>query len=588
MRTCARGACMKSKKAIGIAIGMFVIAATAAIAMSAKGKSKGKFVDGEWPGKGEGRNGPIELILSVKGGKITGAKVTKESETGFAQPAEQFVIDQAVAKQSVEGLDTMSGATITSNATIAALQAAIKASKGETTTAAKATDTSCDIVIIGAGGAGLTAATEAAHRGAKVIVLEKMGIVGGNTNSATGGLNAAYTKEQEKLGIKDSKEQFFEDTMKGGKNLNDPALVHTLVDNSAAIVEWLQSDIVGADLSDVGLFGGATNKRIHRPQGGAAIGSHLVPLLYAAAQKQGADVRLNNKVTDIFAENGKPAGVTVTSPNGDYKIKAKAIIIATGGFGANSDMVVKYNPKLAGFGTTNHPGATGDAFEWIKKFDGALTQMEQIQTHPTVVPGKGIMITEAVRGNGAILVSRTGKRFINEMETRDVVSAAILKEPNKTAFLVFDQDVRASLKAIEGYAKKGLLTEAATPAELAQKLGIPAAEFEKTLKTYADYVHNKKDADFNRNPNGLERDLTKGPYYAIEIGPAVHHTMGGIKIDTKTEVLNTKGNAIPGLFAAGEVTGGVHGANRLGGNAVADIEVFGKIAGDAACDYIKK
>ena len=251
-------------------------------------------------------------------------------------------------------------------------------------------------------------------------------------------------------------------------------------------------------------------------------------------------------------------------------------------------MVVKYNPKLAGFGTTNHPGATGDAFEWIKKFDGALTQMDQIQTHPTVVPGKGIMITEAVRGNGAILVSRTGKRFINEMETRDVVSAAILKEPNKTAFLVFDQDVRDSLKAIEGYAKKGLLTEAATPAELAQKLGIPAAEFEKTLKTYAGYVHNKKDADFNRNPNGLERDLTKGPYYAIEVGPAVHHTMGGIKIDTKTEVLDTKGNAIPGLFAAGEVTGGVHGANRLGGNAVADIEVFGKIAGDEACDYIKK
>ncbi|MFC2282056.1 MAG: FAD-dependent oxidoreductase, partial [Treponema socranskii subsp. buccale] len=271
---------MNSKKIIGIAIGVFVIAAAAAIVISSRGRAKGKFVDGEWPGMGEGRNGPIELTLSVKGGKITGAKVTKESETGFAQPAEQFVIDQVVAKQSVEGLDIMSGATITSNATMAALQAAVKASKGETAAAEKATDTSCDIVIIGAGGAGLTAATEAAHRGAKVIVLEKMGIVGGNTNSATGGLNAAYTKEQEKLGIKDSKEQFFEDTMKGGKNLNDPALVHTLVDNSAAIVEWLQSDIVGADLSDVGLFGGATNKRIHRPQGGAAIGSHLVPLLY--------------------------------------------------------------------------------------------------------------------------------------------------------------------------------------------------------------------------------------------------------------------------------------------------------------------
>jgi len=151
---------MNSKKIIGIAIGVFVIAAAAAIVISSRGRAKGKFVDGEWPGMGEGRNGPIELTLSVKGGKITGAKVTKESETGFAQPAEQFVIDQAVAKQSVEGLDIMSGATITSNATMAALQAAVKASKGETMTAAKATDTSCDIVIIGAGGAGRSAAPD--------------------------------------------------------------------------------------------------------------------------------------------------------------------------------------------------------------------------------------------------------------------------------------------------------------------------------------------------------------------------------------------------------------------------------------------
>lgn len=577
---------MKSKKFIGMAAAVFVAASTAAIIGCMKSSGSSKFVDGEYSATGNGRNGPIELTVTIKGGKIASAKVTKESETAFAVPAEQFVIDQVIKNQSVEHVDIMSGSTITSNATLEALASALAAASGTNAKAAAAQDETCDIVIIGAGGAGLTAATQAANKGAKVIVLEKMGGVGGNTNNATGGINAAYTKEQERLGITDSTEQFFKDTMKGGQNINDPDLVQAMVDNSAAIVEWLQSDIVGADLSDVGLFGGATNKRIHRPQGGGAIGAHLVPLLYEAAQKQGADVRLNSTVTDIISDGGKAAGVKVSAQNGGYTIAAKAVIIASGGFGANPEMIVQYQPKLAGFGTTNHKGATGDAFAWVEKFDAALTQMEQIQTHPTVVPENGIMITEAVRGNGAILVSRTGKRFVDEMGTRDVVSEAILAQPNKTVFIVFDQAVRDSLKAIEGYAKQGLLTEGATPAELAKKLGFPEDEFEKTLATYAGYVHNKNDAEFGRNPQGLERDLSVAPYYALEIGPAVHHTMGGIKINTAANVLNTKGEAVPGLFAAGEVTGGVHGANRLGGNAVADIAVFGKIAADSALAYI--
>ena len=429
-----------------------------------------------------------------------------------------------------------------------------------------------------------------------------MGVVGGNTISSTGGLNASYTPEQEKLGIKDDKETFFNDTMKGGKNINDPALVRTMVENSAAIVAWLQSDIVGADLSDVGLFGGATNKRIHRPQGGSAIGAHLVPLLEAACKKQGAEIRLNNKVTDVISDNGKAAGVKVSYEGGEYTIKAKAVIIATGGFGANPDMVVKFQPGLAGFGTTNHKGATGDAFAWIEKFNGDLFQIEQIQTHPTVVPGKGAMITEAVRGNGAILINREGKRFGNEMATRDVMSAAVLAQTGKTAYIFFDQGVRDSLKAINGYVKNGFTTEGATIEELAGKLNIPADALKATVEQYNKYVVAKKDPEFGRNPNSFTRSyknaegkqvnedtqLVKGPFYAIEIAPAVHHTMGGIKINPKTEVLTKEGTPIPGLYAAGEVTGGVHGANRLGGNAVADICIFGKIAADSALAYIGK
>ena len=468
-----------------------------------------------------------------------------------------------------------------------ALGAAVAAPAFASPESADKWDMTYDVVIVGAGGAGLSAATEAAGKGAKVILLEKMGIAGGNTNSATGGLNASETKVQAQLGIADSNEQYYQDTMKGGYNLNDPELVRNMVEKSAETVDWLMG--LGADLSDVGKMAGSTNSRTHRPQGGAAIGVHLVPVLEKAAKDAGVEIRYNSKVTDIIEENGKAAGVKVTSADGGYTVRAGAVIIATGGFGANPDMVVKYKADLAGFGTTNHKGATGDAFVWVEKFGAELVQMEQIQTHPTVVPSNGVMITEAVRGNGAIMVNREGKRFGNEMATRDVMSADVLAQTGKTAYLLFDQGVRESLKAIEGYAKKGLLTEGATPAELAGKLGMDAASLEATVAAYNGYQKSGSgDPDFGRKASEMPRALETGPFYAVEVGPAIHHTMGGIKIDTKAQVITKSGAAVPGLFAAGEVTGGVHGGNRLGGNAVADICVYGKIAGDSALAYIGK
>ncbi|MCR5605265.1 MAG: flavocytochrome c [Treponema sp.] len=538
-------------------------------------------------GTGDGRNGKIEVSLTVDNGKITDAKVLKHEETaGISDPAISAIPEQIKKTGSVENLDVVSGATLTSNGLIQAFTNAYNASKGITEEKAAVTDKECDIVVIGAGGAGLTAATEAASKGLKVIVLEKMGVVGGNTNSATGGLNASETSVQKKLGIEDSNEQYYQDTMKGGYNLNDPELVRTQVTKSAETVDWLIS--LGADLSDVGKMAGSTNKRTHRPTGGAPVGTHLVKVLNKAAIDAGAEIDLNSKVTEIISENGRAAGVKVTSEAGDYTIKANAVIIATGGFGANPDMVVKYKPELAGFGTTNHKGATGDAFALVEKFNAELVQMDQIQTHPTVVPGKGTMITEAVRGNGAILVNREGKRFGTEMATRDVMSKDILAQTGKTAYLFFDQGVRESLKAIEGYVKQGLLTEGATIAELAGKLNIPAAELEATVAKYNEYQAAGEDKEFGRKGSEMPRPLATGPYYAVEVGPAIHHTMGGLKINTNAEVLDKNGNLIPGLFAAGEVTGGVHGGNRLGGNAVADITIFGKIAGDSASAFAGK
>ncbi|MGI5174202.1 flavocytochrome c [Treponema sp. OMZ 840] len=440
-----------------------------------------------------------------------------------------------------------------------------------------------DVVIVGSGGAGLSAAVAAREAGASVLIVEKMPFAGGNTNYATGGLNASETSVQKAKGIADTTEQFYNDTMKGGKNVNRPELVRTLTDESAKTVDWLIAQ--GMDLSDIGKLGGATNSRAHRPAGGAPVGPHFVKVMLAAAEKAGAQIRYNTKVTGLIEKNGKPAGVIVSADGKTEKINAKAVVIASGGFGANPAIITSYKPELEGFGTTNHPGATGDAFEWVKPFNGALNDPDQIQTHPTVVPVKNIMITEAVRGNGAIMVNRDGGRFEQEMTTRDVMSKAILAQKGKTAYLLFDQGVRESLKAIEGYYKKGLLIEGTSLTDLAGKLNIPAATLEAQVKRYNSFAAAKKDTDFGRAD--MPRKIEKAPFYAVEVGPAVHHTMGGLAINNKAEVLTADGSSIPGLFAAGEVTGGVHGANRLGGNAMADIAVYGKIAGTNAAAYAK-
>ena len=389
-----------------------------------------------------------------------------------------------------------------------------------------------DVVIIGSGGAGLSAAVTAHDLGKKVIVLEKMAMVGGNTNRAAGGLNAAETKPQAKLGIKDSIESHFNDTIKGGHYLNNPDLDHKLTDNAKYSVDFIND--LGGDLNDVGMMAGASQKRAHRPTGGGFVGAEVVRTLYKASKDRNIDIRTMADAQKLIVKDGKVVGVQFKQGKKPAQIvHAKAVVIASGGFSANQAMVAKIDPKLKGFATTNQPGATGDD-------------------------------------------------FINELQTRDVVSAAELKQTDKVGYLFFDNSVRKSLKAIETYIKKGLVTEGKTPEELAQKLGINADNLKATLADYAKFQADKKDAQFGRAD--MPRPLTEAPYYAVMVNPAVHHTMGGLRINTEAQVLNHQGNVIPGLFAAGEVTGGVHGGNRLGGNAMADIVTFGRIAGRNAAE----
>lgn len=555
--------------------------------MSKIGRVKGTesiYTPGTYTASVEGYNGPITATVVVTDKDIEELILDGPYESPEYGGKALGTLRFSMLKQQTADVDGVSGATGTSDVAKMAVRKALAQARGEQFTEDWQ---QADIVVIGAGGAGMTAAIQAVQDGVNnVVVLEKMPITGGNTTRATGGLNAAYTQYQKADGIEDSIELFVEDTMKGGKNINDPALVQVLTEGSADAVDWVNE--IGGDLSVVGMFGGASVKRIHRPSDTSAVGPMLVTTLNEELEELGIPVFLQTKAEHILAdENGAVYGVEATDRNGNIiGIKCKAVVLATGGFGANSEMVVKYQPDLTGFCTTNHSGATGDGIVMAEELSAGLTDIGQIQTHPTVNPETTDMYTEGVRGNGAILVNMEGKRFVNELETRDVVSAAILEQTGGQCYMIFDQAVRESLSAIEKYISQGIVTEAATPEDLGKAIGIDGTVLAETLTQYGELQAAGSDTEFGRED--MAQPLNQPKYYAALCAPAVHHTMGGVKINPATEVLKADGTAIPGLFAAGEVVGGVHGANRLGGNAVTDIVVFGRVAGSAAGAYVKE
>ncbi len=571
---------------------MLTVGVLAGCSKAEETKSEAVFTAGTYEGEGQGHAGIIKVSVVVNETEIEKIDIVEFNDSEFAvDPANQLV--ERILEANSGQVDAIAGASITSKGVLDAVNAALAqayvAGAGQTVAsteaseeAAKLEDKETDIVIIGAGGAGLTAAIEATQNGAKVIVVEKMPMVGGNTKYATGGLNAAETSVQKEKGIDDTVAIFIEDTMKGGGNINNPELVKVLAERSAETVEWLMS--IGADLTDVGRMGGASKDRTHRPTGGAPVGQHVVDVLYAKAQELGIEVLLESKVVEIIGDSTAVNGVVVETANGNFNINSKAVIIATGGFSADNELVSQFDPALKGYGTTNHPGATGDVLSFAKNLNLSYVDMEQIQTHPTVMPSNNYMITEAVRGNGAILVNREGKRFVNELDTRAVVSDALLAQEGASGYLFFDQSVRESLKAIEGYYKKGFLIEGETIEAIATELNVDPAVLQETVETYNTYVAGGTDTDFARQD--MPRNLSVGPYYAVEVAPAIHHTMGGLKITTNGEVLNDSDVVVNGLYAAGEVTGGVHGNNRLGGNAMADITIFGRIAGKNAAQSV--
>ncbi|MEC0090240.1 flavocytochrome c [Paenibacillus macquariensis] len=442
-----------------------------------------------------------------------------------------------------------------------------------------------DIIIVGAGGAGMSAALEAKEKGMNPVIFEKMPVAGGNTLKSSSGMNASETKFQKEQSIKDSNDVFYDETLKGGHGTNDKDMLRFFVDNSASAIDWLDS--IGIRLNNITITGGMNEKRTHRPEDGSAVGQYLVNGLLKNMQEQEIPLFVNASVTDITEKDGKVNGVKVVFNQTDERnIAADAIIVTTGGYGANMDLISEVRSDLKGYVTTNQEGSTGDGIRMIEKLGGTTVDMDQIQVHPTVQQDKSYLIGEAVRGEGAILVSSDGKRFTNELDTRDNVTAAINKLPENSAYLVFDSGVKARVKAIQQYEKMGFVIQANSIEDLAKEMGVPVDQLKTTLDTWNSAVKNKKDAEFGRT-TGMDNDLSNATYHAIKIAPGIHYTMGGVKINTNTEVLNKDGEPIPGLFAAGEVTGGLHGQNRIGGNSVAEIIIFGRQAGIKSAKFIK-
>ncbi|QNQ80365.1 flavocytochrome c [Lactobacillus sp. PV034] len=444
-----------------------------------------------------------------------------------------------------------------------------------------------DIIIVGSGGTGLTAAIQAQELGMKVAVLEKNERLGGNTTRASSGMNAAESFVQLKHQIIDNKDDFYRETLKGGGLLNNRQMLHYFVDHSALAISWLEEH--GIDLSDLTITGGMSKKRAHRPASKAPVGGYLVTGLLKQIQAKDIPVFANTLVTSLLQNDKKEVtGVEIETEKGTKAIKAKAVLLATGGFGASKELIKKYRPDLENYKTTNQPGATGDGLKLARSVDAQLIQMDFVQVHPTAQTdgARTYLIGEGVRGEGAILVNKAGKRFVNELNTRKVVSNAITALNEDGAYLILDQGVKDRFPAIDFYEKVGLVEKAPTVEELAKVIGVDEKNLASTLETWNEEVVQHKDSQFNRT-TGMEHPLNTAPFYAIHIHPAIHYTMGGIHILPDTSALDENGNKIKGLYAAGEVSGGLHGNNRIGGNSIAETVIFGREAGMTMAKEIK-
>lgn len=554
-------------------------------------------VSEEAKGLGKGHNGDIEAKLSFEGDKIASIDLVHKETEGLGDKAADKLVKEIVDNQSIN-VDSVSGATETSTALIAAVKKAIEASGRDISLyekevakkdgESKTIDT--DVVVVGGGGAGFAAAVSAKEAGADVILLEKLDQVGGNTLISGGEYAAPANDLQKKEGIEDSKEVFAKDVEVAGGNKD---LIAVLADKATEAAYWLRDEIGVKWKDSLMFFGGHSVKRSLIPENHS--GNELIKNYKVKADELGIEVLTGTDVKEVLTENDKVVGVRAEGEDGELIVNSKAVVLATGGFGANAEMTYENDNEIDEHVlSTNSPGATGDGIVMAEALGADTVDMDQIQLYPIcdVETGKLLYVGDTRLVGGALLVNKEGKRFVEELDTRRAISMAIKDQTDYVGYLIWDEKsneetgtMASNPEEAEDLYERELLYKADTIEELADHFEIDKQSLLQTVETFNENSKNGEDPEFNLRMLGWS--IEEGPFYMLKAAPAVHHTMGGLVINTNAEVMKEDGNKIDGLFAAGEVTGGIHGSNRLGSVAMADITVFGRIAGENAAKLAK-
>ncbi|EGO53084.1 hypothetical protein NEUTE1DRAFT_119061 [Neurospora tetrasperma FGSC 2508] len=459
------------------------------------------------------------------------------------------------------------------------------------------------VIVVGGGLSGLSAAHTIYLAGGNVVVLDKQGFFGGNSTKATSGINGALTRTQVELGIQDSVKQFYDDTLKSARDKARPDLIKVLTYKSAAAVEWLQ-DVFKLDLTLVSRLGGHSQPRTHRGHDakfpGMAITYALMQRLEELAETEPERVQIIKKarVTSLNKEGNKVTGVKY-EVNGETQSLDGPVVLATGGYAADfteDSLLKKHRPDVYGLATTNGTHATGDGQKMVMAIGGNGIDMDKVQVHPTgLVDPKDpnskwkFLAAEALRGEGGLLLNGDGDRFCDELGHRDYVSGMIHKEKDKGKYpvrLILNSKASKTLDFhTRHYSGRGLMKKM-TGQELAKEIGCTPEHLQKTFQTYNAIAEGKqKDPWGKKFFHNLPVDINDDFHVSI-MEPVLHFTMGGIEINDKAQVLNSEQKPFEGLYACGELAGGVHGANRLGGSSLLGCVVYGRVAGDSASNYL--
>lgn len=564
---------------------------------------------GTYEAEANGHSSMVTVAVTVDKTSIQSVQVTDDGETPHLSALPKERIPAAIVEQQSLNVDGVSGATFTSNAILEAATAALQQAGADVSvltsrprpekSGSEDVALEYDVVIVGGGFAGLAAAATAGENGASVLVVEKMPVLGGNGVLCGGIYNAVDPVRQQAQGIEDSIELHIQNTYEGGDKIADLDLIRVLAEGAMDGLSWLEEN--GLELTgDVYQGFGALYPRTHlavKPYGTGYYDA-LMSIIKGTGK---VEFLMETKAEEFLMENGAVAGVRATglADNKNYTIKARnGVVLSTGGFSANVEMRQKYNTSGkwatldASVPTTNPPGPTGDGIIMAEAIGANLVDMEQIQLLPLASPRTGStsnLINTRANDTNHICVNIHGERYVAEDERRDVLSAKLLEQPEAKCYIIVDSHywTDESLTASGGtpladLIERGDVVKGNTVEELAVNLGMDPA----VLKATVDEFNAGVDAGTDRfGRTSYEYKLDQGPYYADLRVPGVHHTMGGVQINTDAQVLGTNGEAILGLYAAGEVTGGIHGTNRLGGNAIPDTIVFGRVAGNNASEY---